>query len=1234
MVCWPPSGGQHFPSPGRFIPAEFHDIIEQILREFSISGAALMNRERIVHVDFHFHSIHSDGYFSPEILAEKLAHLNVHYAALTDHDTLAGQEPFRKAALANGIVPVSGIEIFASFEGREIHLLAYGFDVEAPEIPALFGKSLPASQVINVLHEAGGKVFLAHPFTLSEDEKELEELVVKLKDLGLDGLETWYKSYSERQQVVLHDLALKHQLIPSSGSDFHGPGLAGPLVPGIEVPHSSWRLFRNSIGGKLQNGTSLNRENRQPEPALLNWSGFLLRIVLPSFLTILLFLAALFFFLIPAVEKSLLERKRETIQELTNSAWSILDDYDTEFKAGRLSLEDAQRDAIERIRHLRYGKESKDYFWLTDMQPAMIMHPYRDDLNGTDLTEFADPEGVRLFVESVKVVEKQDHGYLDYVWQWKDDPDRLAPKESYVRGFAPWGWIIGTGIYIEDVQREIDGITGNLVSMSVIIAILVGILLLFITQQSLKIERRRGEAELELRKSHDKYRTLVEMATDGTLMVFGRRCAYANRTMLEMSGYSEEELNLHEVDEIFNSPDGVEFAIVDLLERIQDGEETVPQFEAVLTRKDGSSEDVLLTPTRISFAGREGVIINVRDIAHNKEMEKELGASRDRFDALTRNLNTGVFRVAVDQKASFIELNTAAIEILELEEERIKSSSLGELLADSEALEKLQQTIKKDGEIKDAIYQINCGSGKLKTITLSLVQVKDKDGNPQYCDGILEDVSERRKMETEREDLISQLQTSLLFLNEPVSNSMAKFISCPMNTPIRKAADLMTRNDFSAIAITTPEGEVIGLVSDHDLRERVVSPSIDPSRPVFEIMSSPVIFISDTALIYEALLLMREKKARHLVVKTGEGDVVGMIRNLELVRIHHYSAAVLSREILRSTTLEAVVDSHQRLSPVVSSLVSAGAKPGNIGRTISAVSDAIVEKTINLAIEEFGLPPAEFSFLAMGSQGREEQTLITDQDNAIIYYPHPQEDPEQVKDYFARLGTRICDDLNMAGFKYCDGKMMANNPDLNKNLEQWQDSFTGWISVPESQELLQFNILFDYRCVFGDVSLARKLREHINAVLQNNPAFFLHLARNTLKYRPPLGIMGQIVTGSSNATPHTFSIKEAMMPIVNFARLYALKHQIDDVNTIRRLNELRHAGELREDNHRVLVQAYNYLMELRYKHQVMSIRDGHTPDNSINPKKLTEIELGMLKEAFSQINMIQKKVSFDFLGSG
>ena len=171
-----------------------------------------------------------------------------------------------------------------------------------------------------------------------------------------------------------------------------------------------------------------------------------------------------------------------------------------------------------RSESLRYGKERKDYFWLTDMQPLMLMHPYRKDLNGTDLRGFVDVRGRKLFVEFAKVAQEKGEGYVEYYWQWKDNPDRVAPKQSFVKRFEPWGWVIGTGIYLDDVHDEIASFTSRLTWFSVGISAIVVLLLAFMTRESLSIERQRGRAEAELRESHEKYAALVEAATEGTLM--------------------------------------------------------------------------------------------------------------------------------------------------------------------------------------------------------------------------------------------------------------------------------------------------------------------------------------------------------------------------------------------------------------------------------------------------------------------------------------------------------------------------------------------------------------------------------------------------------------------------------------------------------------------------------------------------------------------------------------------
>jgi signal transduction histidine kinase len=190
-------------------------------------------------------------------------------------------------------------------------------------------------------------------------------------------------------------------------------------------------------------------------PYLKSRIRFFIRVILPGILTFLLFTALILGYLIPGFEAAMMERKQETIRELTRTAWSILEHYHRLESAGEISREEAKAHTRDAIRELRYGDESKDYFWITDRQPVMIMHPYRPDLDGRDLSDFRDPDGKAMFVEFVRATNASGEGFVDYRWQWKDDSLRIVPKLSYVRLFQPWDWIIGTGIYIEDVREEI-----------------------------------------------------------------------------------------------------------------------------------------------------------------------------------------------------------------------------------------------------------------------------------------------------------------------------------------------------------------------------------------------------------------------------------------------------------------------------------------------------------------------------------------------------------------------------------------------------------------------------------------------------------------------------------------------------------------------------------------------------------------------------------------------------------
>jgi len=187
-----------------------------------------------------------------------------------------------------------------------------------------------------------------------------------------------------------------------------------------------------------------------------------LRIIIPVALTLILFTMTIFLLIIPLLEKNMMEGKRQTIKHLTETAWSTIRYYHEQAHLGILSEDAARENAIRHLAQLRYGPDRKDYFWINDMTPVMIMHPYRPDLVGQDVSEFEDPAGKRLFVEVVNMARSNKAGFVDYLWQWQEDSARIVPKISHVKAFDPWGWIIGTGIYVEDVRAEILTITRQL----------------------------------------------------------------------------------------------------------------------------------------------------------------------------------------------------------------------------------------------------------------------------------------------------------------------------------------------------------------------------------------------------------------------------------------------------------------------------------------------------------------------------------------------------------------------------------------------------------------------------------------------------------------------------------------------------------------------------------------------------------------------------------------------------
>ncbi|MBU4262512.1 MAG: cache domain-containing protein [Proteobacteria bacterium] len=238
-----------------------------------------------------------------------------------------------------------------------------------------------------------------------------------------------------------------------------------------------------------------------------------LKIVTPAVMAVILFVVAAFGLFLPTYRERLLNDKKEMIRELTQTAWNILAGLERKERSGEMTRDQAQYAAIEQIRVLRYGDGNKDYFWINDMRPHMVMHPYRTDLEGQDISDFSDPNDVHLFVEFVKTVKSGNEGFVSYMWQWKDNPDNIVPKLSFVKGFTPWGWIIGTGIYLEDVRQETELLTRRLIFISVGILALVSFLSGVLVLQSLRSASLRKKAEQELLEYQNHLEELIEKRT-------------------------------------------------------------------------------------------------------------------------------------------------------------------------------------------------------------------------------------------------------------------------------------------------------------------------------------------------------------------------------------------------------------------------------------------------------------------------------------------------------------------------------------------------------------------------------------------------------------------------------------------------------------------------------------------------------------------------------------------------
>ena len=437
-------------------------------------------------------------------------------------------------------------------------------------------------------------------------------------------------------------------------------------------------------------------------------------------------------------------------------------------------------------------------------------------------------------------------------------------------------------------------------------------------------------------------------------------------------------------------------------------------------------------------------------------------------------------------------------------------------------------------------------------------------------------------------------------------------VTIPADTSIREAARLMSQENVSSVLVMNQK-RLAGIVTDRDMRQRVLALGVDPTASIAEIMTPDPDSLQASADIDSALLLMMRRNCRHLPVMEGD-QPVGLLTAGDILRTQSEHPLRLVSDIYRKETLDQLLVLSKRLPSLFARMVNLGRDVEQIGRMVTHITDAFTVRLLKLAEEDLGEPPIPYAWVVFGSQAREEQTARTDQDNGIVLERKADEDEVQ---YFKKLSRFVCDGLDQLGYVYCPGEVMAMNSKWRCSLAKWKRHFDNWIDEPEPKSVMHSSIFFDIRCVYGDCELVDELIEYATARAKENRIFRRFMASNVLGHRPPIGFFRRFVQEDDGTHSEGLNLKHrGIVPITDLVRMRALEGGITEPNTFRRLERATAEGIMNENDARSLRDALILINRIRLNHQAEQMSAGEAPTNFVPPEELSPLMRRNLKAAF------------------
>ncbi len=480
------------------------------------------------------------------------------------------------------------------------------------------------------------------------------------------------------------------------------------------------------------------------------------------------------------------------------------------------------------------------------------------------------------------------------------------------------------------------------------------------------------------------------------------------------------------------------------------------------------------------------------------------------------------------------------------------------------------------------------------------------------------------------ENVIYNDQNAEIQFYQPIKYTENPITASPIDI-VKFVAQTMASSKIGSIIIHENR-KPIGIVTDKDLRSKIATGLYSIDVTIDKIMSSPVITVADNLSIAEAQIMMLKHNVSHLCVTkdgTNDSEITGIITEHDIVVAQANNPGVLLKQSKRAQKSADLKDVREKLTDLIQHSLDKNVPINHITSIVGEINLAITKRAIELSIEKIGTPPpAQFAWMNMGSQGRKEQLLLTDQDNAIVFEDVPEEKYNAVKNYFLELAEKVTKTLNKVGYEYCPAEMMASNPLWCKSVTDWQNQFKGWINAPGEKGILMCTIFFDYDFVYGNEDLVDAISNTIYEETNDNQLFFAYLGADSLKNPPPLGFFRQFLVESDGEHKDTFDLKgRALMPLIDAARILSLSKGIKNVsNTISRYSKLAELEPQNAPVYEACADAFAELLKFRTEEGLKNENDGRY----LNLSELSKLDKVKLKNDFQPINDIQEVIKNRF----